>query len=135
MSHVSYNILHQQLPKASVGILASTEIHSLPIRIFLAIVAPQENNRHELDFLLRSFARYTITTTIAYCNGSRNRGDEYKEGEALSTFSTIPTPISILLPLSQCSMNCLGGFEMPHGLSNLPIFTYRCFCRTYFCKR
>jgi hypothetical protein len=69
MCHVPTNI-YQQVSTDFVGILAipcNSEIHSLLIREFLAVVALEENNRHELDFLLRSFARYTIITTISCC--------------------------------------------------------------------
>ena len=118
-SHVTkcQNILHQQ----SIGVLEhqSSKFHSLSSRIFLALVAPEKNNRHELDFLLCSFARYTNVATISYYNDETSTTDEYKEGEPLSTSVSIPTPISVLLPLSQCPINCLVGFERPHGLFNL----------------
>lgn len=41
----------------SVGILRSPAIHNLPINKVLTLVAHEENNSHELDFLLHSFAR------------------------------------------------------------------------------
>jgi hypothetical protein len=117
---VNQDIHSQYISAASLGILAipsSPTIYSSPIRKFLALVTLQKNNRHELDFLLHSFARYTIITTISYCYDSTNRTNGKKEREPL--FPSIAVPISVPLFFSQCSMNFLGGFEMPHCLYDL----------------
>lgn len=105
-------IANSRLLSVFVAIPVSPEIQSLSTGNFLSLVAPDENNRHELDFLLHSFARYAINTTISYsCNRT---SDEKKESRFLPISTSISTPISVPLSLPQCLvLECHSVFSNP----------------------